>query len=81
VIRVARFQARNWLTPDSCPPGTAPGVGVGHHHDPVRVENLGRLGHEPDAAEGDHVALEIARLAREFQAVADASASSWISAS
>ena len=35
-----------------------------------RIQHLGRLRHEPDAAEGDHVALELARLAGQFQAVA-----------
>ena len=37
----------------------------------VGIQNLGRLGHEPDAAEGDDVAVEFLRLARQFQAVAD----------
>ena len=35
------------------------------------IQHLGGLGHEPDAAEGDHVALEIAGLAGQLQAVAD----------
>ena len=46
-------------------------LAIGHHHDALRIQDLGRFGHEPDAAERDHVALELARLARQFQAVAD----------
>ena len=49
----------------------ATGVAIGHHHDAVGIQHLGGLGHEPDAAERDHVALEIARLAGQLQAVAD----------
>ena len=36
----------------------------------VGIEHLGGFGHEPHAAECDHIAFEVARLARQFQAVA-----------
>ena len=49
----------------------ATGLAIGHHDGAGRVQHLGGFRHEPDAAEGDHVAREIARLAGQFQAVAD----------
>ena len=49
----------------------APGVLIRHHHDALRIQHLGRLRHEPDAAKRDHVAREIPGLASQFQAIAD----------
>ncbi len=48
----------------------AAGCAIREDHRPVRVEDLGGLGHEPDPAEHDHVLLALGRLARERQAVA-----------
>ncbi len=47
----------------------ASGFAVRNHHDALRVQDLGRLRHEPDAAERQDVALELLRLPRELQAV------------
>ena len=44
---------------------------VGQDDDLVRREDLGDLGHEADAAEGDDVGLGRGRLARQVEAVAD----------
>ena len=49
----------------------ATGLAIGHYDDSSRVQHLGGFGHEPDAAEGDDIAREVAGLARQFQAVAD----------
>ena len=49
----------------------ATGLAIGHHDGAGRVQHLGGFRHEPDAAEGDHVAGELAGLAGEFEAVAD----------
>ncbi len=43
---------------------------VGHDHDPVRVQDLRGLGHEVDAAERDHVAVDLRRGLRERERVA-----------
>jgi hypothetical protein len=48
----------------------APGVFIRYHYDAMRAQNLGRLGHKPDAAECDHIAVEILRPARKLQAIA-----------
>ncbi len=37
----------------------------------VRIQNLGGLRHEPDAAECDDVAVGLAGFSRKFEAVAD----------
>ena len=49
----------------------AAGVHVGQHDDLVGRQDLGGLGHEADAAEGDHVGVGRRRLARQIEAVAD----------
>ena len=49
----------------------AAGVHVGQDHGLVRRQDLRRLGHEPDAAKGDHVGVGLGRLARQIEAVAD----------
>src|ERR1041384_7295415 len=46
-------------------------LAVGDHDDALRVEHLGSLGHEPYAAESDHITRELARFASQFQAIAD----------
>ena len=48
----------------------APRVHVGQDHDLVGREDLGGIGHELDAAKGDHVGVGRRRLAAEFEAVA-----------
>ena len=48
----------------------AAGRGVGDEHGLARVEDGGRLGHEVDAAEHDHVRLHRGGLARELERVA-----------
>ena len=49
----------------------AAGVQVGQQDQLVRVDNLGGLGHEVDAAEDDHVGIGLRRRLRQRQAVAD----------
>ena len=49
----------------------AAGVHVGQDHDLLGRQDLRRLGHEADAAEGDHVGIGRRRLARQIEAVAD----------
>jgi hypothetical protein len=49
----------------------ATGIAIRHDHDSLRIQYFGGLRHEPDAAEGNHFAIELLRLAGEFQAVAD----------
>ncbi len=50
----------------------ASGPQVRQQHHPLRVEDLGGLGHEVDAAEHDDSGVaDLARLVREFQRVAD----------
>ena len=49
----------------------ASGFAVGDDDGPLRIENLRCLGHEPNAAESDHVAFKVACFASQFQAVAD----------
>jgi len=49
--------------------GTA-GVQIGEQHLLVGVQDLGRLGHEVNAAEDDHLGLGGGRLLRELQRVA-----------
>ena len=49
----------------------AAGVHVGQDHDLVGRQDLRRLGHEADAAEGDDVGVGRLRLAAEIEAVAD----------
>ena len=49
----------------------ASGVHVGQDDDLFGAENLRRVGHEFDAAEGDHVGVGFRRLARQLEAVAD----------
>ena len=49
----------------------APRVEIGEQHLLVGVEDLRRLGHEMDAAEGDDFRLRPGRLLRELQGVAD----------
>ena len=48
----------------------AAGVEVGEQHRLVGRQDRGRLRHEVDAAEGDHVGLGVGRLAREAERVA-----------
>ena len=50
---------------------TAAGVLIGHDDDARRIQDLRCLRHEPDAAERDDIAFGLARLAGQFQAVAD----------
>src|SRR2546425_13063020 len=45
-------------------------LAVRHDYNAVRIEDLGRFGHEPYAAESDDVAIKFARLPRQLQAVA-----------
>ncbi len=49
----------------------AAGVHVGQDHDLLGRQDLRRLGHEADAAKGDHVGVGLRRLARQIEAVAD----------
>ena len=49
----------------------AAGVHVGQDDDLFGRQDLRRLGHEADAAEGDHVGVGRRRLARQIEAVAD----------
>ncbi len=49
----------------------AAGVHVGQDDDLLRRQDLRRLGHEADAAEGDHLGVGGRRLARQIEAVAD----------
>ena len=49
----------------------AAGIHVGQHDDLVGRQDLGGLGHEADAAKGDHVGVGRLRLAAEIEAVAD----------
>ena len=49
----------------------AAGIHVGQHDDLVGRQDLGGLGHELDAAKGDHVGVGRLRLADEIEAVAD----------
>ncbi len=49
----------------------ATGLAVRHHDGAGRVQHFGGFRHEPDAAKRDHIARELARLAGQFQAVAD----------
>jgi hypothetical protein len=44
---------------------------VRHHHRALRVQDLGGLGHEVDAAEDDDVAVHLLRRLGELQRVAD----------
>src|SRR5262249_24398521 len=47
------------------------GLAVGYDDNAVRVQNLGRLRHEPYAAKSNHAAFEVTRPARQFQTVTD----------
>ena len=49
----------------------AAGVHVGQDDDLFRRQDLRRLGHEADAAKGDHLGVGRGRLARQVEAVAD----------
>ena len=49
----------------------AAGVHVGQDDDLFGRQDLRRLGHEADAAKGDHVGVGRRRLARQIEAVAD----------
>ena len=49
----------------------AAGVHVGQNDDLVGRQDLGGLGHEADAAKGDHLGVGRLRLARQIEAVAD----------
>ena len=49
----------------------AAGVEVGDQHLLLGREDRGGLGHEVDAAEGDHLGVGVGRLAREPERVAD----------
>src|SRR5712671_4877884 len=49
----------------------AAGAAIRDQHHFVRIEDLGGLGHEMDAALHDHARLGLGRLARELQRVAD----------
>ncbi len=45
-------------------------VPIRYHHNAARVQYLRGLRHEPDAAKRNHIAFEVAGLARELQAIA-----------
>ena len=49
----------------------AAGLQIGDHDRALGVQDLRRLGHEVDAAEGDHVALDLLRGLRELERIAD----------
>ena len=49
----------------------AAGLQIGHHDLARGVQDLGRLGHEVDAAEGDHVGFHLLGGLRELERVAD----------
>ena len=49
----------------------AAGVHVGQDHDLFGRQDFRRLGHEADAAEGDHLGVGRGGLARQIEAVAD----------
>ena len=49
----------------------AAGVHVGQDHGLLGAEDFRRLGHEANAAEGDHLGIGRRRLARQIEAVAD----------
>jgi hypothetical protein len=49
----------------------AAGLEVGQHDGLLRVHDLGRLGHEVDAAEHDHFGLGVARALGELERVAE----------
>ena len=46
-------------------------LAIRHYHDPAGIQRFGRFRHEPHAAERDYVAFALARLASQFEAVAD----------
>ena len=47
------------------------GVRVGHQDGPVGVDEFGGLGHEADAAQNDHVGLDLGGLACHGERIAD----------
>jgi hypothetical protein len=49
----------------------APGLEVGQEDGPPRGEDGGRLGHEVDPAEDDHVGIGLGGLAREVERITD----------
>ena len=49
----------------------AAGLEIGHHHLARGIQDLRRLGHEVDAAEGDHVGFHLLGGLRELERVAD----------
>jgi len=49
----------------------AAGVHVRQDHSLLGAEDLRGLGHETDAAKGDHVSVGLGRLARQIEAIAD----------
>ena len=70
MVRVRRAERRE-LVGRAAVLEAAAGVHVGQDHDLFGRQDLRRLGHEADAAEGDHLGVGRRRLARQIEAVAD----------
>jgi hypothetical protein len=66
-----RFAERAELVGRAAVLETASGVEIGQHHDFLRRENLGGVGHELDPAERDHFGIGRRCLAAKLEAVPD----------
>ena len=66
-----RFAERPELVRRAAVLEAAARVHVGQHHDLFGAEDLGRIGHELHAAEGDDIGIGFGGLLAQFQTVAD----------